>query len=672
MTEQPTEYTTDQSLALNTLSALVTQTFDRLSLARSLQPSAYNGARRYNTVLGYPDEIFIENYWSMYQRGGIASTIVDLPAEDTWKKPPAISEPEDRTDTAFVQAWDELVVRHRIWSLLTRADRLSGIGQFGVILIGVRDGRAFHQPVDRDELTGDIGRDILYYRPISELRAEIATFDERISSRRFGFPETYRIGIRENRVGGEKGEAGSTQVVHWTRVIHLADNKLDSSVYGVPRLRGSYNTLMDLLFKILGGTAEAIWLEIRKGLIIRPQEGYELTPADKAEVQNQIEKWVHDMARVMNFTGMEAQDVGNSTVPDSTGAFSNAIGIIAATTKIPQRKLLGSAQGELSAAQEDTRQWFGVVASRQTEYAQPDILETFINWHINNGILPTPEGGPKAYDIGQLGEDGQRHWPSLFELTDQEQADISNKKATAANALRNPVTGATPLTEGEERLILGVPEEKPEPEQPRAVNSLATNDGLSDYGLGIRAAVRGAWTGKFDEFTATEGMIITIQRAMRRAWIEGAKKVGISENELTEAELSEAINIANEQSAFVLPFIRAVIEGKKGTGTKLGKFITRSSKWLMVYGEVVNKAMLTARDDPKFKWVLNLTTKEHCISALKLQDKVKRASQWNAAGIRPQSPDLECMSQAGGTVVCTCKFVQTDEPLSRGRLPRLP
>ncbi len=463
-TESVTDLTPKSSpLTANQLSkiqAMVAASYSRMSLAQGLNPSAYGGARQYNTVLGYPSIVEIEQYWGMYQRGSIASTIVDLPAQDTWKKPPIVSE-GDNVNTPFVRGWNELVDRHKVWSLLTRADRLSGIGQFGVILIGTRDGRPLFEPIDRQKLSQMKTGGVLYYRPFSELRATINTMNTDPHTRRWGLPETYKIKLSEDRAGGEAMTATGEKIVHWTRILHLADNRLDSQVFGVPRLRQVYNVLSDLLYKILGGTAEAIWLEIRKGTLVRPQEGYDLDTTDAAAmqaIQDEIEKFVHDPARFMRLTGMEVQEIGSSTVPDSSPAFQNQISIIAAAKRIPQRILIGGAAGELSAATEDTRQWYGVITDRQRQYAEPLVLRPFIDFHVRNGIIPSPQGGPKAYTIGQLGDDGQRHWPNLFELTELEQSQIAAQLAGAANAMR-PVGGGVVLTDPEQRVILGQPPE---------------------------------------------------------------------------------------------------------------------------------------------------------------------------------------------------------------------
>lgn len=62
----------------------------------------------------------------------------------------------------------------------------------------------------------------------------------------------------------------------------------------------------------------------------------------------------------------------------------------------------------------------------------------------------------------------------------------------------------------------------------------------------------------------------------------------------------------------------------------------------------------------------------NCGSCSKLAGKVKRASQWRAAGLGPQSgpmhvlpnPALEC-----GGYECKCSLMPTTEPMSKGRLP---
>ena len=71
---------------LDRLMALNSMLLDRLALGGD--STAYGGARDYNKVLGYPSSLRFEDYLARYRRQDLAARVVDLPAQDTWKKPP--------------------------------------------------------------------------------------------------------------------------------------------------------------------------------------------------------------------------------------------------------------------------------------------------------------------------------------------------------------------------------------------------------------------------------------------------------------------------------------------------------------------------------------------------------------------------------------------------------
>ena len=187
----------------------------------------------------------------------------------------------------------------------------------------------------------------------------------------------------------------------------------------------------------------------------------------------------------------------------------------------------------------------------------------------------------------------------------------------------------------------------------------------SDFGLAVRAEIRGLWSGARESFSFVDGMITTIQRQLRLAWSEGAKECGVSEDELTAQEISARDNLIASQFAYLPAFADDIVAGSKKNGGKLGPLLSRGSVWINRYDEARNKAKQMACGDKKLKWVLGPT--EHCSSCLKLSDKVKRGSQWESAGIAPQIRALEC-----GGWRCACTLVATDDPMSKGPLPRLP
>ena len=424
---------------------------DRLALARSFGQTAYEGARDYNKVLGYPTSIDFQGYMARYLRQDISGRIVDLPAQDTWRKPPSITEDGDDS-TEFAQAWEALEKRLRIFSLLSRVDRISGIGRYGILYLGIRsdDPMAPSQPL---EPSADRGPEsLLFIRPFHEGNAVIKDSETERSDPRFGYPSLYDLTV----------DSSDKVPVHWSRVLHIADNRLDSDIFGIPRLERVYNRLMDLI-KVVGGSAEATWLNMRPGTVITTQPGYDFDPsAEEAEkMEQEIEEYLHGLARMMTLEGVDVKTILGEML-DPTGPFEVQLRLLSAASGIPQRVLEGSAAGELAAAREDTRQWYAHIAWRQQNYAEPDILRPLIDYLIVMGVLPEPSSG--SYDVGEQDDDGNWGWPPLYEMSDEEQASLASDRADAANTLRDQSTGELPITREEARQILGFPAEYPESE----------------------------------------------------------------------------------------------------------------------------------------------------------------------------------------------------------------
>lgn len=103
-----------------------------------------------------------EFYRMLYEREAIATRVVELMPKECWQQAPIVYEVEDATQvTDFELAWDNLGrqlrgensyyqgdLGHPIWDYLKRAGIRSGIGHFGIILLGFDDGKSLDQPVD--------------------------------------------------------------------------------------------------------------------------------------------------------------------------------------------------------------------------------------------------------------------------------------------------------------------------------------------------------------------------------------------------------------------------------------------------------------------------------------------------------------------------------------------
>ena len=203
------------------------------------------------------------------------------------------------------------------------------------------------------------------------------------------------------------------------------------------------------------------------------------------------------------------------------------------------------------------------------------------------------------------------------------------------------------------------------------LQELATLDGgMRQYRAELRGVIRGLWSGALDEFDSWSMFEVAIRRSFTKAYNDGAQSVGTNPSELTGIERSERAGRMAAEMRFIDGFIEAIMRGSKANGGKLKPLFARVDKWVMRYREVYNLGMETARNDPKYRWKIN-PQKENCPSCRRLAGQIRRLSVWKIHDLRPQGHKLECMISAGGVTVCGCEFEKTEEPCTRGPLPRI-
>lgn len=192
--------------------------------------------------------------------------------------------------------------------------------------------------------------------------------------------------------------------------------------------------------------------------------------------------------------------------------------------------------------------------------------------------------------------------------------------------------------------------------------------GTSEYRSGLRAAIRGLWTGVLDREQFWDGMVRASEVNLTRAWRSGAAECGIAPDELTQEELTALDKAIDYELLWIGGFATTIEANSKAKKGKLTPLFTRAEIWIGRWEGVRAQAKTMACGDQKLKWVMGPT--EHCDSCRKLSGKVKRASWWKENGILPRvhnAPYLAC-----GGWRCECDLEVTTDPLSRGRMPRLP
>lgn len=387
---------------LKVMSALI----DRMSFAGRLGTS-HNGERDYYDVFGYPDQdsLTFEDYWNLYDRNPIAGNIVKKPIFYSWKNNPNILEDDDEEDDTQFEADIKTIQENtKLFHYMKRADKISGIGQFGILLIGTSKGQ-LNEPLEDNELNGP--EDILYVKPYHQGSIEIKEYYEDETNKKFGQPKFYKVEIEYPDTGQNQ-----TKTVHESRVIHIAENKDESDVAGRPRLKRAYNNLIDLL-KVVGGGAETFWLNARNPKQFQPKEGYNFGPDEKEEVKEEITKFYHELNRWIQTKGIEVNELTND-IADPSGNFETVIKLLASAANMPVRILIGSEAGELASTQ-DERNWLSYIENRRESHVNPEIIESFIDWGIKKGVISEPKDGYKI------------KWPNLSQLSATEKSEILEK-----------------------------------------------------------------------------------------------------------------------------------------------------------------------------------------------------------------------------------------------------
>lgn len=402
-----------------------------------------DGAKDIDAECGYPPWLMPQQYNYMFDREPIANRVVTCLPEETWAEDPEIWEDDDPdTETPFEETWAALEEQHNLFSMLQRADVLSGIGQFGIILIGIDDGKDLREPVDGifDDGTVDpeVEHKLLYIRTFSEVVVFVKVREIDITNPRYSLPKIYTVQYRDYPNWGVQAGEIIARDVHWTRVIHLADNRKESEVYGIPRMQPVYNRLYDLR-KIYSASGEGYWKGAFPGLAfeVTPEVAAQGVELDVASIRQEMERFQNGLQKYLALTGVTTKSLP-AEMMEPGGTVETHLRAIAICLGIPERILWGSEEAVL-AGNQDSRAWNKRLGKRQTKYVNPLIIRPFINRFIAMGILPPPkdcmqkvEGEGEGTFIITGGY--KIEWPDLNAPTEMDKAQVAAAETSAMAA----------------------------------------------------------------------------------------------------------------------------------------------------------------------------------------------------------------------------------------------
>lgn len=332
---------------------------------------------------GHVDDPSLAQLNSMYKKEGIAQRVVGILPEECWQVDPEVYEKDEPDNTDFEKKWKELNEELDLLSTLAHADTLSGIGRFGIVLFGLNDGKPLLEPAIPSK-----SLKLLYTRAFDESVVQIASTEGDVSNPRYGLPTMYSIQFETTTTGEVSMESS---LVHWTRVVHLADNRRLSEVLGESRMRPVFNRLQDLR-KLLGGSAEMYWQGAFPGL------SFEMDPqvlalggmaeVDTTALKDELQNYMNGLQRYLTTTGLSAKSLAPQVV-DPTPQIEAQIKAICIAIGVPYRVFAGTEEGKL-AGEQDSSAWANRLKRRQNKYLTPKVIRPFLNRLIELGILPKP------------------------------------------------------------------------------------------------------------------------------------------------------------------------------------------------------------------------------------------------------------------------------------------
>lgn len=340
----------------------------------------FGGARDYYSTFGYKRNPDHADFLAKYLHQDIAGRIINAPVDALWTDHPMLD-----GGARFNKRWKDVVDQTDLFFHLSRADKFAGLGAYALLLVGIDDGLPLDQPV-----RPGTSRNITFLQPYLQQSVEILALEQSTASPRFGLPTMYKVTPGDTLTKNSSYLLAKTQqafTVHWSRVLHLADNCLESNVIGHSRLEPVYNTLDDLM-KVAGGSAETYWLTANRGMQVDVDKDMEMDDEDAAALADEVDEYSNGLRRVMRTRGVKISSLG-SDVADPRGNFNVLIALLSSNTGIPQRVLMGAEAGQL-ASQQDRANWANRIEERQQNWGAPKCLKPMIAQLTTMGVIPAP------------------------------------------------------------------------------------------------------------------------------------------------------------------------------------------------------------------------------------------------------------------------------------------
>lgn len=371
---------------------------------------SHKGNRDLYDVYGYPKTLSGFNGFNMmYQysrREGISNRITAGVAKTCWREGfEVFKSAEDDAEQVLV---DEVEALRKAGFIkkIEAADTLNRIGRLSVLYVGVPDGRKPEEELGIVTRGADfLGQ--LYFVAYAYDGVTISEQEDDITSPRYGLPKFYQL-QRIGRNDNEKDTSTKSIKAHWSRVIHLNENSLESDIEGMGVLEPVFNRILDI-DKATGGASEAYFRNAKGKIAYEIDKEFAALMLEdqtaKDKFQEGAEKYTNEF---QDHTVAAGSTVKSLPTPHASpvDTVKTALWAISGYTGIPIRVLTGEGAGQL-AGSEDQLALNQIIKDRQNLICSGWVIRLFEILE-QAGMLSLPEDYQIRFPVQEAATEEQK------------------------------------------------------------------------------------------------------------------------------------------------------------------------------------------------------------------------------------------------------------------------
>ena len=366
----------------------------------------------------FPAKIGKSDLKYLYERCGLATNAVDVPAAKVWGKGFTIKvtneQGEEQKDSQLEKDIWKINQNHKVKAVFEEAHRYARMLGCGIIVIGLADNQQLDKEVQKPS-------NLSYLTAFSGDEISEIIFDRDLNSDTYGKISKYKVTI--------KGEKQTDLWIHASRVIHVMEKTLGKSAWGKSILEPAYD-LFTIYKNSIWSAGESYYQNASPLFVVSwdlEELGEPPSEEELDDIKEDIEE-LHVRKRYVKPKGFNLEVVqGSGQLPDPQKVIDPVVELIAGAVKVPKQLLLGTEAGALASGEVNLEQYYAQITDIQSTFAEPLLVEFYKRlqeWKI------LPEGN---FDI---------EWIPLWEMDEKDRAEIGKMKMeTARLALGSKIRG---------------------------------------------------------------------------------------------------------------------------------------------------------------------------------------------------------------------------------------